>query len=98
MHISNHRASDWLKRYDREGMGGLKDRTRSGRMPEISQETSCQIKKELASFFFCDSLARRVFWIDERKRPVVRVTGSHKIPNMHFWSLESGGKKSSCSG
>jgi len=29
------------------------------------------------SFFFCDSLVRRV-WIDERKRPVVRVTGSHK--------------------
>ena len=29
------------------------------------------------SFFFCDSLVRRV-WIDERKRPIVRVTGSHK--------------------
>ena len=30
------------------------------------------------SFFFYDSLVRRVFWIDEKKRPVVRVTGSHK--------------------
>ena len=29
------------------------------------------------SFFFCDSLVRRV-WIEENKRPVVRVTGSHK--------------------
>ena len=29
------------------------------------------------SFFFYDSLVRRV-WIDEKKRPVVRVTGSHK--------------------
>jgi transposase len=29
------------------------------------------------SFFFYDSLVRRV-WIDENKRPVVRVTGSHK--------------------
>jgi transposase len=29
------------------------------------------------SFFFYDSLVRRV-WIDESKRPVVRVTGSHK--------------------
>jgi hypothetical protein len=29
------------------------------------------------SFFFYDSLVRRV-WIDGRKRPVVRVTGSHK--------------------
>ena len=29
------------------------------------------------SFIFYDSLVRRV-WIDEKKRPVVRVTGSHK--------------------
>ncbi len=29
------------------------------------------------SFFFYDSLVRRV-WIDEDKRPVVRVTGSHQ--------------------
>ena len=48
MHRSNPWASDWLKRYDREGMEGLKDRTRSGRTPEISQETSYQIKKELS--------------------------------------------------
>jgi hypothetical protein len=44
------------------------------------------------SFFFYDSLVRRVFWIDEKKRPILRVTGSHKYPNMHFRSLESGGK------
>ena len=48
LHRSNPWASGWLKRYDREGMEGLRDRTRSGRTPEISQETSCQIKKELA--------------------------------------------------
>ena len=29
------------------------------------------------SFFFYDSLVRRV-WIDAKKRPVVSVTGSHK--------------------
>jgi transposase len=29
------------------------------------------------SFFFYDSLVRRV-WIDKNKRPIVRVTGSHK--------------------
>jgi transposase len=29
------------------------------------------------SFFFYDYLVRRV-WIDEKKRPIVRVTGSHK--------------------
>ena len=30
------------------------------------------------SFFFYDSLVRRGVWIDEKKRPVARVTGSHK--------------------
>ena len=29
------------------------------------------------SFFFYDSLVRRV-WIDEKKRPIIRVTGSHQ--------------------
>jgi hypothetical protein len=32
MHRSNNPwASDWLKRYDKEGIEGLKDRTKSGR-------------------------------------------------------------------
>ena len=48
LHRSNPWASDWLKRYDKEGMKGLRDRTRSGRTPEISQETSCEIKKGLS--------------------------------------------------
>ena len=30
------------------------------------------------SFFFYDSLVRRV-WIDAKKRPVVRITGSHEL-------------------
>jgi putative transposase len=47
MHRSNPWASDWLKRYDKEGMQGLKDRTKAGRPPELSQEISYQIKKEL---------------------------------------------------
>ncbi len=47
IHRSNHWASDWLKRYDKEGFEGLRDRTKSGRPPEISKETSCQIKQEL---------------------------------------------------
>src|SRR3954454_20011406 len=47
MHRSNPWASDWLKRYDKEGFEGLKDRTKSGRPSEISEETSYQIKQEL---------------------------------------------------
>ena len=47
IHRSNHWAYDWLKRYDKEGLEGLKDRTKSGRPPELSEEISYQIKKEL---------------------------------------------------
>ena len=49
MHRSNPWASDWLKRYDKEGIGGLKDRTKSGRSPELSEEVSFIIRKELSS-------------------------------------------------
>ena len=41
------------------------------------QETEFTIVSLDESFFFYDSLVRRV-WIDESKRPIVRVTGSHK--------------------
>jgi transposase len=43
------------------------------------------------SFFFYDSLVRRV-WIDEKKRPIVRVTGSHKHSCI-FGAICFGGKQ-----
>ncbi len=47
IHRSNPWASDWLKRYDEEGMDGLKDRTKSGRPSDMPEEIVYQIKKEL---------------------------------------------------
>ena len=44
---------------------------------EQQQQESFTIISTDESFFFHDSLIRRV-WIDESKRPIVRVTGSHK--------------------
>ena len=41
------------------------------------QQESFTIVSLDESFFFYDSLVRRV-WIDKEKRPIVRVTGSHK--------------------
>ena len=35
LHRSNPWASDWLKRYDKEGVEGLKDRPKIGRSPEL---------------------------------------------------------------
>src|SRR3982750_3979335 len=41
------------------------------------QETEFTVVSLDESFFFYDSLVRRV-WIEQKKRPIVRVTGSHK--------------------
>ncbi len=43
-HRSRSGACQWLKRYDGEGIEGLKDRTKSGRRPEISEKTEYKIK------------------------------------------------------
>ncbi len=40
-------ACEWLKRYYKEGIGGLKSRPNSGRLTELSEEISFSIKKEL---------------------------------------------------
>ena len=48
LHRSKAWASDWLKRYDKEGIKGLKTRQKSsGRPSELSEEVVYQIKKEL---------------------------------------------------
>ena len=49
LHRSNPWAFDWLKKYDKEGLEGLKDRTQAGRPPELSGDMVYQIKKELSN-------------------------------------------------
>ena len=44
MNRSNPWASDWLKRYDNEGITGLKNRTKCGRHSELPEETELQDK------------------------------------------------------
>ena len=38
LHRSKSWASDWLKRSDKGGLEGLRNRTKSGRPPELSEE------------------------------------------------------------
>ena len=49
LHRSKTWASDWLKRYREEGIEGLKDRTKSGRPPNIPEEIAYKIKSQLSS-------------------------------------------------
>ena len=47
-HRSRWWAYKWLKRFDNAGLEGLKNKHRSGRPPEVSEETSAMIRKELS--------------------------------------------------
>jgi putative transposase len=49
LHRSRAWASNWLKRYQKECIEGLKVRTKSGRPTEIPEEIVYQIKKELSN-------------------------------------------------
>jgi len=41
-------AYKWYKRYNDDGLQGLKDRTRSGRPPDVPKDAMLQIRQELA--------------------------------------------------
>ena len=47
LHRSRTWASDWLTRYKKEGVQGLKDRPKSGRPPQLTPEIVVKIKKRL---------------------------------------------------
>ena len=49
LHRSRAWASDWLKRYREEDIEGLKNRSKSGRPPDISEEKVDEIKNQLSS-------------------------------------------------
>jgi putative transposase len=47
LHRSKSWASDWLKRYNKEGINGLKTKQKNGRPTEISEDIGYQIRKEI---------------------------------------------------
>jgi putative transposase len=47
LHRSGAWAYKWLKRFDKEGLEGLKDKLRSGRPPEVSEDKLSKIRSEL---------------------------------------------------
>jgi transposase len=48
LHRSRWWAYKWLKRYDNNGLDGLKNKHRSGRPSEVSEETFTTIRSELS--------------------------------------------------
>ena len=47
-HRSRWWAYKWLKRFDNAGLDGLRNKHRSGRPPEVSEEVFTMIRKELS--------------------------------------------------
>jgi putative transposase len=47
MHRSKPWASYWLDRYNKEGIDGLRDKPKSGRIPQVSLEVITRIRKRL---------------------------------------------------
>jgi putative transposase len=87
LHRSKTWASDWLKRYREEGIEGLKDRTKSGRPPDISSEVIYEIKKELSS--------RKEGWTTKqvedlivKKSGGIRYHYTHIYRLMHKWGFK----------
>ncbi|HJT85458.1 MAG TPA: helix-turn-helix domain-containing protein [Nitrososphaeraceae archaeon] len=47
LHRSRAWAYKWYKRYNEDGLDGLKDKERSGRPPDVPKEIMLKIRKEL---------------------------------------------------
>ncbi len=80
LHRSKTWASDWLKRYREEGIEGLKNRTKSGRPPDIPKEIVYEIKKELAS--------RKQGWTTKQVEDlIVKKSGGTRYHYTHIYRL-----------
>ena len=86
LHRSRTWASDWLKRYREEGIEGLKNRTKSGRPPDLSEDTIYEIIKELSS-------SKQGWTTKQVEDLIVRKSGTryhytHIYRLMHKWGFK----------
>jgi putative transposase len=86
IHRSKPWASYWLDRYNKEGIDGLKDRSKSGRPPEIPEELAIGIRKEL--------LEGKQGWTTKQvsdiifRRGGVRYHYTHIYRILHKWGFK----------
>jgi putative transposase len=87
LHRSRPWALYWLDRFSAEGIDGLKNRTKSGRPPDIPEETVYEITNELAS--------RKEGWTTKqvedlivKKSGGIRYHYTHIYRLMHKWGFK----------
>lgn len=84
-HRSRWWAYKWLKRFDNAGLRGLENRHRSGRPPEVSDETSAIIRKELSenhSGWMAKEVMNLIY-----KRTGVKYHEVHIYRLLHKWGF-----------
>lgn len=86
-----HRSKPWasycLDRYNKEGIGGLRDKPKSGRIPQIPLEVSARIRKRLAE-------SNKQGWTTQQVNDIiVRESGiqyhyTHVYRLLHKWGFK----------
>ena len=87
LHRSRPWALYWLNRFSEEGVDGLKNRPKSGRHPDIPEETVYEIKNELASSKQ-GWTTKQVRNLILRKSGGIRYHYTHIYRLMHKWGFK----------
>jgi putative transposase len=81
-------AYKWLKRFDKLGLDGLKDKHRSGRPSEVSEETFAEIRRELSENS-SGWKAKEIMNIIIHERTGVRYHEVHHVYRLlHKWGFK----------
>ena len=73
-------ASNWLKRYDEEGIEGLKDRPKSGRHSQISEQTEYKIKTMLKE-------SNQGWTTKQVEELIVKMSGKKHYHHIHIYRI-----------
>ena len=84
IHRSKPWASYWLDRYNKEGIDGLKDRSKSGRPPEIPKELAIRIRKEL--------LESKQGWTTKQVSDIIFRKGGVRYHYTHIYRMNTSHK------
>lgn len=73
-------ASNWLKRYYEEGIEGLKDRPKSGRHSQISEQTEYKIKTMLKE-------SNQGWTTKQVEELIIKMSGKHYYHHIHIYRI-----------
>ena len=79
LHKSRTWASEWLARYDNDGVDGLKDKPKTGRPTKLSEEISLKIRKIL--------IESKQGWTTKQVEDMIVKEGEVKYHYTHVYRL-----------